>query len=149
MGFRLIIDFSGIKLFQGSEYIGCEMFSNNYLRLDCSVIKHEILLIENAGNIDNHVTRVKRTLSSNKSAYLWHRRLGHLSIERLKTLQKNKILPELDYTDLNDCIECYKGKLTNNRKKNASKSQNLLELIHIDICGPFKYKTICRNSYFI
>ena len=64
-------------------------------------------------------------------------------------MQKNKIIPELDYTDLNDCIECYKGKLTNSRKKNASRSQNLLELIHTDICGPFKYKTICEHFYFI
>ena len=77
MRFRLIIDFSGIKLFQGFEYIGCGMFSNNYLRLDCFVTKQEILLIENVGNIDKHVIGVKRTLSNNKSAYLWHRRLGH------------------------------------------------------------------------
>ena len=42
MGFRLMIDFSGIKLFQGSEYIGCGMFSNNYLRLDYSITKQEI-----------------------------------------------------------------------------------------------------------
>jgi transposase InsO family protein len=84
-----------------------------------------------------------------KSAFLWHRRLGHVSKERLKILVKNNILNELDFSDLNDCVECFKGKITNLRKKTAYRSRNLLELIHTDICGPFRHQTICGNVYFI
>ena len=151
IGCKLIIDFSGIKLFQGSNYLGYGVFMHDYLKLNCSVAQQEIMLIENNQNTikNNTVTGTKRTLFNNKSANIWHRRLGHISKERLKTLEKNKILPALDYTDLNDCIECFKGKLTNCRKKRALRSQNLLELIHTDICGPFKHKTICGNFYFI
>ena len=150
-GLKLVMDSSGIKLFQGSEYIGSGLFSNHYLRLDCSVIEQEILMIENDENLKsmNSITGVKRTLFKNNSANLWHRRLGHISKQRLKTLEKNKILPKLDYSDLNDCIECFKGKLTNIRKTTAVRSTKLLELIHTDICGPFKHKTLCGNTYFI
>ena len=84
-----------------------------------------------------------------KSAFLWHRRLGHISKKRLKQLEKDGILPALNYDDLNDCIECFKGKLTNKRKLTAVRSHKLLELIHTDICGPFKHKTMCGNVYFI
>ncbi|PRQ59012.1 putative RNA-directed DNA polymerase [Rosa chinensis] len=151
LGCRLVIDFSGIKVFQGHDYLGCGTFMHDYLKLNCSIAKQEIMLIENRENSlsTDTVIGVKRSLFNNKSAYLWHRRLGHISKERLKTLIKNKILPELDFDDLIDCIECYKGKLTNSRKKTAVRSQKLLELIHTDICGPFKHKTICGNSYFI
>lgn len=50
---------------------------------------------------------------------------------------------------MTDCVECCKGKMTKFSNKKATRSQNLLELIHTDICGPFKHKTICGNVYFI
>ena len=80
--------------------------------------------------------------------FLWHRRLGHVSKERLKILVINKILNEVDFSNLNDCVECFKGKITNLREKTAYRSRNILELIHIDICGPFRHQTICENVYF-
>ena len=33
-------------------------------------------------------------------------------------------------------MDCIKGKQTNKSKKNANKSSNILEIIHIDICRP-------------
>ena len=39
--------------------------------------------------------------------------------------------------------------MTNYRKKGSVRSQNLLELIHTDISGPFQHKTICGKQYFI
>lgn len=91
---------------------------------------------------------MKRKFSEN-SFSLWHKRLGHISVERLKFLEKQSLLPSLDYTDMDICIECVKGKLTNTRKKGSTRSSNLLELIHTDISGPFRCPTICGNRYFI
>lgn len=64
-------------------------------------------------------------------------------------LVKDGILPNLDFSDLDSCVDCIKGKLTNSRKKGSTRSTELLELIHTDICGPFKNQTICGNHYFI
>ena len=41
-----------------------------------------------------------------------------------------------------------KGKLTKNKKKGATRSQNLLEIVHTDISGPYS-TTLCGNKYFI
>ena len=41
-----------------------------------------------------------------------------------------------------------KGKLTKNKKNGATHSQNLLEIVHIDISGPYS-TTLCSNKYFI
>ena len=52
-----------------------------------------------------------------RSAYLWHKHLGHISKERIQKLIKNEILPDLDFTDLNVCVDCIKGKQTKHTKK--------------------------------
>ncbi|KAL8153122.1 hypothetical protein V2J09_010882 [Rumex salicifolius] len=48
----------------------------------------------------HHNVDIKCGLSNESSAYLWHKRLGHISKERIERLVKNEILPKLDFTDL-------------------------------------------------
>jgi len=51
---------------------------------------------------------------------------------------KSEILPQLDFSDWDVCLDCIKGKQTKYISKNpATRSSQLLELIHTDICGPF------------
>lgn len=96
-----------------------------------------------------NVAGSKRVLTDETSPMLWHKRLGHISRERIITLMKQNMLPQLNFDNFNDCIDCFKGKLTNARKMHATRSQNLLEIIHTDICGPFPNKTICDNTFFV
>ena len=149
-GCKLFIDNKGIVISRNNEYLGSGVILDDYLKLECSMSQQEISLVETDNTKrTNTLTGVKRTRNNENSAYLWHRRLGHVSKERLKLLVKNNILNELDFSDLHDCVECFKGKMTNKRKKTAVRSKELLELIHTDICGPFKHQTICGNVYFI
>ena len=67
---------------------------------------------------------------------LWHQRLGHISIERIKRLVNDGVLSTLDYTDSETCVDCIKGKQTNKSKKGANRSSDILEIIHTDICYP-------------
>ena len=62
---------------------------------------------------------------------------------------KNEILPDLDFTDLNVCVDCIKGKQTKHTKKGAMRSTQLLEIIHTDICGPFDVNSFNKEKYFI
>ena len=64
---------------------------------------------------------MKRKLNEN-SAGLWHRRLGHISRNRIERLVSNGILESLDFSDLQICVECIKGKQTNIRKLSAIRS---------------------------
>lgn len=60
---------------------------------------------------------------------LWHRRLGHISIERIKRLVNDGILNTLNFTNFKTCVGC--------TKKCANKSSDILEIIHTDICCPY------------
>ena len=45
-------------------------------------------------------------------------------------------------------MDCMKGKMTKTARKGSTRSRDLLEIIHTDICGPLK-PTLCGNKYFI
>jgi len=49
----------------------------------------------------------------------------------------DEIIEPLDLKDFQVCIECIKGKRTNERKLSTEKAKDVLELIHTDICGLF------------
>jgi len=90
---------------------------------------------------------MKRCVMNENSASLWHRRLGHISIERVKRLVKDGVLRSLDFADFGQCVDCIKGKQTNMSHKGARRSSELLEIIHTDICSP----DLCSDGqkYFI
>ena len=79
---------------------------------------------------------------------MWHKRLGHISKERVERLINSKILPHLDSNDLEICVDCVKEKLTKTKKNGTTRSQNLLEIVHTNISGPYS-STLCGNKYFI
>ncbi|GJZ97000.1 retrovirus-related pol polyprotein from transposon TNT 1-94 [Tanacetum coccineum] len=93
--------------------------------------------------------KLDTSMVNENSAFLWHKRLGHISKERLQRLVKNEILPNLDFTDFGLCVECIKGKQTKHSKKGDTRSSDLLEIIHIDICEPFDTPSFTREKYFI
>jgi hypothetical protein len=82
-------------------------------------------------------------------ALLWHRRLGHIFIERIKRLVNDGVLKTLDFTNLGTCVDCIKGKQTTKTTKVAKRSYEILEIIHIDICGPFRTSCVNGQRYFI
>jgi hypothetical protein len=57
------------------------------------------------------------------SSKLWHCRLGHISRGRIERLVKNEILPPLEFSNLEQCRECIKGKYTKKIKKMLNKAQ--------------------------
>ena len=115
----------------------CVLFDGLYRLLLLSVCSY---------NVEN--TIVKRSLTKERSSLLWHKRLGHISKERVEHLIDFGILPYLDSNDLEICVDCVKGKLTKTKKKGATHSQIFLEIVHTDISGPYS-STLCGNKYFI
>jgi len=97
----------------------------------------------------HHNVDTKRSLVDERSTYLCHKRLGHISKERMQRLVKNEILLDLDFTDLNVCVNCIKGKQTKHIKKGATRSTQLLEIVHTDICDSFDVNSFNKENYFI
>jgi hypothetical protein len=61
----------------------------------------------------------KRKRTQDASSKLWHCCLGHISRGRIERLVKNEILPPLEFSDLEQCRECIKGKYIKKIKKDA------------------------------
>ena len=90
----------------------------------------------NAYNSLSIIASIKRSVMNEESSLLWHRRLGHISIQRIKRLVNEGVLSSLDFTNFETCLDCIKGKQTNKSKKGAIRSKHLLEIIHTDIYCP-------------
>lgn len=59
------------------------------------------------------------------------------------------ISDSIDFRNFDVCVECIKGKQTKTRKYFAYRATNVLELIHIDICGPFRTPSWNGQQYSI
>ena len=59
----------------------------------------------------NTASSSKRLRLNEKSFTLWHKGLGHISRQRMERLIKDVILPDLDFSDFDTCVDCIKGKL--------------------------------------
>ena len=136
MGFNLKIGNDAFSLYRHSYYYGSSTLVDDLYRFNLDVMYADSLFLVKHG-IGN-----KRNVHYYCSAFLWHQRLGHISKERILRLVKSDILPQLDFTDWDVCVDCIKGKQTRHTSKNlAMRSNKPLELIHTDICGPFDIPT--------
>ncbi|WKA12228.1 hypothetical protein VitviT2T_029640 [Vitis vinifera] len=87
------------SLFKNSSFVGSGSLCDGLYKLNLNSCFTESLLTL------HHNVGTKRNLINESSSYLWHRRLGHISKERMKRLVKDGILPNLDFTDLDVCVD--------------------------------------------
>ena len=142
VGYSFELGNGKFSLFKNSSRIGSGILIDGLYKfhLDSQLAETHLAL---------HSKETKRLSSKNDSYFLWHKRLGHISSERIKRLVKDGVLPDLDFTNINECVDCIKGKTTKHTKKGATRSTQLLEIIHTDICGPFDVPTFGGEKYFI
>ncbi|XP_022892000.1 uncharacterized protein LOC111406867 [Olea europaea var. sylvestris] len=89
----------------------------------------------------------KRALICESSFMLWHKLLGHISRDRMKGLVKVEILPPLDFSDFDTCVDSIRRKPTKSTRKCSTRSDGVLDLIHTNISRRLP-STICGNKYF-
>ena len=77
-------------------------------------------------------------------------RLGHLNSNRIQRLIKDGLLEPMDFDSFSVCESCLKGKMTK-RPFNAKgrRAQELLELVHSDVCSPMSIQARGGYEYFI
>jgi hypothetical protein len=91
----------------------------------------------------------KRFSKNEISSKLCHSRLGHISWGRIKRLIKEEILHPLDFSNFDQCIEFIKGKFAKKIKKGTIRSIRILELIHMNIYGPFPIEYVDDFDSFV
>lgn len=100
-------------------------------------------------------TRNECKLVKNKQklcVHQWHRVFGHRDMNVIKNLASSGLVYEMHIAQCppecknvcdDDCSPCAKGKLCRLKvpKESLTRSNAILDLIHSDICGPFKTAT--------
>ena len=107
----------------------------------------------NLDHSDTHIHNIdaKRCKVDNDSAtYLWHYRLGHIGVKRMKKLHADGILESLDYESFDACEPCLMGKMTKTPfSETMERATDLLEIIHTDVCGPMSVEARGGYHYFL
>ena len=102
---------------------------------------------------DTHIHNIdaKRCKVDNDSAsYLWHYRLVHIGVKRVKKLHKDGFLESLGYESFDACEPCILGKMTKTTFSGTmERTTVLLEIIHTDVCGPMSVDARGGYRYFL
>ena len=84
---------------------------------------------------------------------LWHIRMGHLNFDNLVKVSKKEVVTNLltIVKPLNSlCRHCQHGKQTKaSFKTKENMTSHPLEIIHMDICGPTRTKSMQGEYYFM
>ncbi|CAH9117929.1 unnamed protein product [Cuscuta epithymum] len=77
---------------------------------------------------------------------LWHKRLGHMSEKGMSLLLERNVLPGVHDIHLKKCSHCLAGKQNRVSFKShpPSRKESILDLVHSDVCGPMKTRTLCH-----
>jgi len=145
-----ILDDDGIHCNFGNNK--CLLKSNNKIfGLAPMHAKLYLLLLNDSFvmNLRDVTNKQKRSITNETSLKLWHCHLGHISKGGMVHLIREEILHPLDFSDLENCINCIKRKYVKQIKKGAIWSLGQLELIHTDICGTFSVESVDGFSHFI
>jgi transposase InsO family protein len=96
-------------------------------------------------------SEVAMTHAIENSCELWHRRLAHINYKALPYICKAVTgLPELKGDHKDVCNGCAQGKnIKNPFPKRDSKTKGVLELIHLDVCGPMPSSSISGYVYYV
>ncbi|GAU48263.1 hypothetical protein TSUD_405090 [Trifolium subterraneum] len=94
-----------------------------------------------------------KTVTENQQSWLWHLRFGHLNFRYLNQLVSKAMvtcLPKIDVPE-KICDGCLVGKQARNvfTKELPMRSSSVLEVVHLDVCGPFDEISLVGNRYFI
>ncbi|TLX69973.1 DDE-type integrase/transposase/recombinase, partial [Labilibacter sediminis] len=121
---------------------GCLIFN----AIPCDGVYETVQCVEN--NI-NSVFQIDSSNSIDK-ACLWHCRLGHINKKRMAQLQKDGVLESFDLKSDDTYESCILGKMTKSPfTGSCERGEGLLDLIHTDVCGPFRTTTKDANRFYV
>ncbi|GJY21204.1 retrovirus-related pol polyprotein from transposon TNT 1-94 [Tanacetum coccineum] len=125
-------DTNGVKLIKGSRG------SNLYTISVKDIMKSSLICL--------------LSKSSKNKSWLWHRRLNHLNFGTINDLARKDLvrgLPRLKFMKDHLCSACQLGKSKKHTHKPKTKNTNLevLNTLHIDLCGLMRVQTINGKKY--
>jgi hypothetical protein len=133
-----------------SENNGWSIYMSNIFYGHAPLVNGLFLL--NLDRSDTHVHNIdaKRCkVNDDSTTYLWHCRLGHIGVKRMKKLHVDGLLESLDYESFETCEPCLMGKMTKTPFFGTmERASDLWEIIHTNVCGPTSVKARGGYHYF-
>ena len=101
--------------------------------------------------INSHESNHKRKeISPVNQTHLWHLRLGHINLERIRRMVTGGLLSPLDVIALPVCEPCLEGKMTMRPfKAKGYRAKEVLDLVHTDLWRPMSTSARGGYEYFI
>ena len=76
--------------------------------------------------------------------------LGHINSNIIQRIIKDGLLGPMDFDGFPICESCLEGKMTKQPfNAKGRRAQELLELVHSDVCGPISIQAKDGYEYFI
>ncbi|KAK2429799.1 secreted RxLR effector protein [Trifolium repens] len=126
----------------------CSIYLNNILYANAQMY-NGLYVLDLETPVYNINTKRMKPNELNPS-YLWHCRLGHINERRISKLHKDGLLDSFDYESYDTCRSCLIGKMTKAPfKGKGERANDLLALIHTDVCGPLNIPARGGFTYFI
>ena len=145
LGYSFLFGTCKVKLYQDTLFLGTGLLCGSLCKLEQSTLPSIYATLS-----VNTVSSTKRLRLNEKFSILWKKHLGHISIQRIERIIKNEILPDLDFSYFDTCVDYIKGKLTANiRNAKVDKCTELLRVIHTYICWPSTPPAMGGHKYFI
>ena len=99
---------------------------------------------------DTHIEAKRCKVNNDSATYLWHCRLGHIGVKRMKKIHAYGLLESLDYELVDACETCLIGKTTKTPFSGTMEQEtDLLEIIHTDVCDPMSVEARGGYRYFL
>src|SRR3954463_1580588 len=134
-----------------SENNGCSIYMSNIFYGHAPAVNGLFLLNLERDETHIHNIEAKRCkVDSDNTTYLWHCRLGHIGVKRMKKLHSDGLLESLDFESFDTCEPCLMGKMIKTLFFGMmERATDLLEIIHTDVCGPMSVLTRGGYRYFL
>lgn len=125
---------------------GCTVYNENKKVIATGSLENNLFKLnaaENVSSVSNSSNAALMSATADDNVNLWHRRLGHMSVSNIHFL-KNASNGKLN------CVVCAEGKHARTPfPSNGSRANDLLDVVHSDVCGPMSTNSIGGNKYYV
>ena len=93
------------------------------------------------------------TEADNNISKLWHQRYGHIGYSGLRKFAKGGMVKGIDegieLCEIEFCKTCIRGKMCKLPFTQRRRSSRILEIVHMDVCGPITPTSIGGEKYYV
>ena len=129
---------------------GCFIFNNSNLQLEAFASRERSRGLYKLSSLGNPEVNL---VHKHSQAELWHKRLGHFHAKSMQRMYNSGAVRGLHVLHFSKqpCNGCQVGKQTRTKmpKEATFQATKILQLVHSNVCGPFRTSSLGGARYFV